>query len=75
MRRLSGTSCSRRTPCTQELVVFLGHRREEASTGDATKPPTPRLATVEAAEQAPARHEAADAVAGRGGGGGASPRT
>jgi hypothetical protein len=50
-------------------------RREESSTDGATKPPTSRLAMVEVAEQALARHEAADATAGRGGGGGASPRT
>jgi hypothetical protein len=43
--------------------------------GGATKPPTPRLAAVEAVEQAPARHEVGDTAAGRGGSGGASPRT
>jgi hypothetical protein len=43
--------------------------------GGATKPLTPRLDAVEAAEQAPARHEAADTAAGRGGGGGGSHGT
>jgi hypothetical protein len=48
--------------------------RREGLAG-AMKPPTPRLATMEAAEQAPARHEVGDTMAGRGGGGGASPRS
>jgi hypothetical protein len=57
--------------------VVRGHLPRLARTptetdGGATKPPTPRLAAVEAAEQAPERHEAADTAAGRGGDGGAS---
>jgi hypothetical protein len=51
------------------------HRRLTKIDGGATKPSTPRLAAVEAAEQAPVHQEAADTVVGRTGGGGASPKT
>jgi hypothetical protein len=51
------------------------HRPLTEMDGDATKPLTPWLATVDAAEQAPVRHKVGDTAAGRGGGGGASPRT
>jgi hypothetical protein len=70
-------------PVSGGVVFPVGHRRrtdlggegEEASTDGATEPPTPRLAVVEAAEQAPAHHEAVDTAAGRGGDDGASPIT
>jgi hypothetical protein len=79
----SGTRIGWARPISGGVIFLVGHRRhadqegegEETSTIGATESPTPRLAVVEAAEQAPARHEAADTAAGRGGDDGASPIT